>query len=98
MSVIKKKVMKAVGKIVNYVTTATSQGTSDGALGKNFVPDEKIIGLCRKTGAEGIVMLKNDGALPLNGKKVAVFGRTQVDTIKCGTGSAFVGPNESVDN
>ena len=36
---LKKKVLKIVGKVVNYVTTTTSQGTSDGQLGKSFVPD-----------------------------------------------------------
>ena len=45
--------------------------------------------LARKIGAEGCVLLKNDNSvLPLKGgKKVAVFGRTQFDYIKCGTGS-----------
>ncbi|MBQ4604965.1 MAG: glycoside hydrolase family 3 C-terminal domain-containing protein [Clostridia bacterium] len=89
MSVIKKKVMKAVGKVVNYVTTATSQGTSDGALGKSFVPDDKIIELCRKTGIEGIVMLKNkDNVLPLKEDNVvSVFGRVQNDYFYVGYGS-----------
>ena len=89
MSIIKKKVMKAVGKIVNFVTTTTSQGTSDGALGKSFVPDDKIIELCRKTAVEGIVMLKNkDNVLPLNENNiVSVFGRVQNDYFYVGYGS-----------
>ncbi len=41
----------------------------------------------RQLAAEGIVMLKNDGTLPLNGKKVAVFGRCQYDYFYCGYGS-----------
>jgi len=89
MSVIKKKVMKYVGKIVNFVTTTTSQGTSDGQLGKTFVPDEKIIDLCRKVGAEGIVMLKNkNNVLPLTpDRTVSVFGRVQNDYFYVGYGS-----------
>ncbi|MBQ7122551.1 MAG: glycoside hydrolase family 3 C-terminal domain-containing protein [Clostridia bacterium] len=89
MSVIKKKVMKYVGKVVNFVTTTTSQGTSDGALGKSFVPDEEIIRLCRKVGAEGIVMLKNENnALPLTpDRTVSVFGRVQNDYFYVGYGS-----------
>ena len=46
--------------------------------------------LAKEIASEGIVLLKNeDNMLPLGKEQVAVFGRTQVDTIKCGTGSAF---------
>ena len=46
--------------------------------------------LAREIAEEGIILLKNEnGFLPLGQETVAVFGRTQVDTIKCGTGSAF---------
>ncbi len=46
--------------------------------------------LAREIASEGIVLLKNEGEmLPFGTEKVAVFGRTQVDTVKCGTGSAF---------
>lgn len=89
MSVIKKKALKAVGKVVNYVTTTTSQGTSDGSLGKSFVPDEKMVELCRKAGTEGIVMLKNkNNVLPLKKENVvSVFGRVQNDYFYVGYGS-----------
>lgn len=45
--------------------------------------------LIREAAAEGAVLLKNDGgALPLDaGRRVAVFGRVQVDTFHCGNGS-----------
>ncbi len=45
--------------------------------------------LARLAGAEGCVLLKNDKeTLPLKeGAKVAVYGRTQFDYIKSGTGS-----------
>ncbi len=48
--------------------------------------------LVRRISEEGFVLLKNDGrVLPYqNSDKVAVFGRTQVDTIKGGTGSANI--------
>ncbi len=44
---------------------------------------------CRKTASEGCVLLKNDNnTLPVKkGGTVALFGRTQFDYIKCGTGS-----------
>lgn len=41
----------------------------------------------RQLAAEGIVMLKNDGVLPLKGKKAAIFGRCQYDYFYCGYGS-----------
>lgn len=46
--------------------------------------------LTREIAEEGIVLLKNkDQVLPIGNETVAVFGRTQINTIKCGTGSAF---------
>ena len=53
---------------------------------------EKRQDVVRRISEEGFVLLKNDGGnLPYkNGDKIAVFGRTQVDTIKGGTGSASI--------
>lgn len=89
MSVLKKKVMKYVGKVVNFVTTTTSQGTSSGELGKSFVPDNRMIELCREAGTEGIVMLKNiNNTLPISpDRAVSVFGRVQNDYFYVGYGS-----------
>lgn len=42
--------------------------------------------LMRALAAEGVVMLKNNGVLPLKGK-IAVFGRCQLDWFCCGYGS-----------
>lgn len=45
----------------------------------------------RRIAAEGMVLLKNEnGALPLQTKKVAVFGAGATDTVSCGTGSGYV--------
>ncbi len=41
----------------------------------------------RQLAAEGIVMFKNDGTLPLAGKTVSFFGRCQYDYFYCGYGS-----------
>ena len=89
MSNLKKKILKSVGKVVNYVTTVTSQGTSDGSLGKDFKPDERLISLSREVGAEGIVMLKNNNnVLPITKDRVvSVFGRVQNDYFYVGYGS-----------
>ncbi len=44
--------------------------------------------LARKSAAEGCVLLKNDGILPLNAENmISVFGRCQVDTFFVGYGS-----------
>ena len=40
----------------------------------------------REVGADGIVLLKNSGILPLAGKKVALFGCTSYDWISGGSG------------
>lgn len=50
---------------------------------------ERFNTICRKTAAEGIVMLKNDkNTLPLKaGDKVSIFGRMQKHYIKSGSGS-----------
>lgn len=43
---------------------------------------------CKQVGAEGCVLLENDGVLPLiKTDKVAVFGREQFEYIKSGSGS-----------
>ncbi len=54
--------------------------------------------IAREVAEEGIVLIKNeDNMLPLGTETVAVFGRTQVDTIKCGTGSAYCESEYMVD-
>lgn len=55
-----------------------------------YIPDwDRYASLARQAVAEGAVLLKNDGnVLPLKeGGKLAVFGRTQFEYYKSGTGS-----------
>jgi RNA polymerase sigma factor (sigma-70 family) len=64
----------------------------------NYNFPEARAALARTVAEEGIVLLKNEGnMLPLHDEAVAVFGRTQIDTIKCGTGSAFCESEYMVD-
>ena len=49
-----------------------------------------------RAACEGIVMLKNDGALPFANKKVALYGPGVSMTIKGGTGSGEVNERHSV--
>ena len=52
--------------------------------------------LARKIAAESIVLLENDGTLPLKGKKIALFGEGAVFTVKGGTGSGEVNCRHTV--
>ena len=53
--------------------------------------------LARKVASEGIVLLKNEGVLPLNEKKIALFGSGARMTINGGTGSGDVQERYSVN-
>ncbi|MEE1002940.1 MAG: glycoside hydrolase family 3 C-terminal domain-containing protein [Acutalibacteraceae bacterium] len=52
-------------------------------------PIKEFPPVCRKAAVEGAVLLKNDNnVLPFKkGEKISVFGRTQIDYYKSGTGS-----------
>lgn len=46
-----------------------------------------------EAGAEGVVLLKNEGALPIGSEtRIALFGTGQIETIKGGTGSGDTHP------
>ncbi len=53
--------------------------------------------VCMQGATEGIVLLKNEGVLPLKEEKVALFGAGAVDTIICGTGSGSILPPYTVN-
>lgn len=49
---------------------------------------EELAFLSRCAATEGLVLLKNDNVLPFDKtKKLSIFGRTQIDYLKSGTGS-----------
>ena len=67
-------------------------------------PDEQITlreaahrELARQAACEGIVLLENDGTLPLEPGKIALYGAGAVSTIKGGTGSGEVNERYSVN-
>ena len=43
--------------------------------------------ICQDVVKEGCVLLENDGVLPLNNKRIALFGRCQINTFYAGYGS-----------
>lgn len=53
--------------------------------------------LAREVAAEGMVLLKNDGVLPLQSKRIALFGAGARMTIKGGTGSGNMQERYSVN-
>ena len=53
--------------------------------------------IARRAAAEGIVLLKNNGALPLKPGKIALFGAGARHTVKGGTGSGDVNERYSVN-
>ncbi len=56
--------------------------------GKPFVCDESLKKYSRQAAAEGAILLKNDGVLPISEKdKIAVFGRCALDYFCVGYGS-----------
>lgn len=60
--------------------------------------ERKNLERCRRIGAEGMVLLENNGVLPLGKgvKRLALFGTGARHTIKGGTGSGDVNCRESV--
>ncbi len=52
--------------------------------------------LARRAAAEGIVLLKNDGVLPLQTRKIALYGPGSRMTVKGGSGSGDVHERHSV--
>lgn len=51
------------------------------------LPHPEYAEVSYRAALEGMVLLENDGVLPLKEKRVALFGAGAVDTIYCGTGS-----------
>ena len=69
-------------------------GTTDSSVTEREICNRKI---ARKAAAEGMVLLKNDGILPLlKSDKIALFGGGAVATVKGGTGSGDVNEREVV--
>ncbi len=69
-------------------------GTTDCSVTDREIRNRKI---ARKAAAEGMVLLKNDGILPLDkNDKIALFGGGAVATVKGGTGSGDVNEREVV--
>ena len=79
--------MSLISKIVNLFSP-TAQKTGAGDNNKMAVTSKTMRDTARALAAEGIVLLKNDGVLPIKeDDEVAVFGRTQYNYFCVGYGS-----------
>ena len=79
--------MDKIKSKVSDVISDVSQAENAGATATGEITDE-MKRLCRKTAAEGVVLVKNDGTLPLEkGTVVSLFSRTQIDWFYVGYGS-----------
>ena len=84
-----------MGKINNPLAFRSSTGAED------FTPEQKELRRnAMRTGEqiveEGCVLLKNDGLLPLNGKKINVFGALSAQLYLGGRGSACADNSRAV--
>lgn len=79
---LKGMITKAITRLINKLSQTSVSEINDG-----IISCEEIKELCRKATAEGCVLLKNDGVLPLADKQFALFGRCQINTFYVGYGS-----------
>ena len=97
-----KKLKQKMGAMIQRVV---DWGMGNGLMQEELTADghdmvtPEMAALARRAGAEGCVLLKNDGTLPLKaGQPVAVFGRCQLDWFYVGYGSGGdVNPPYRVD-
>ena len=81
-----KKIKKGIDKVVS--STGLLAQTQNRFNVSDEIIDEKTIELSRQAAAEGSVLLKNNGILPLKkGEKVSIFSRIQKDWFFVGNGS-----------
>lgn len=86
MTTIFKKLRKECSKRMIRKVMELAQATTVAGGEKEITPG--MAALARRAGAEGIVLLRNQGVLPLGPeRRVSVFGRCQLDTIYVGYGS-----------
>ena len=82
--------MDRIKDTVNSTISAIKPVTqsSDAEVNNNAVISEEMKRLCRQAAAEGAVLIKNDGTLPLKkGTVVSLFSRMQFDWFFVGYGS-----------
>ncbi|RMB59898.1 glycoside hydrolase family 3 protein [Tessaracoccus antarcticus] len=83
----KQHLKSAFGRIAHRFVNGVTQMSTD-VVGGDTSVEPALASLCRQAATEGIVLLRNDGTLPLaGGARVAVFGRVQNNWFTVGYGS-----------
>ena len=76
-------------KILSVV--ARSQAMNRGEVSYTISNKAEKLQTVRKVGADGMILMKNDGMLPMqNGKNIALFGNASYITEHCGYGAGYV--------
>ena len=87
MNIVKRKMTALLQKGLDLVMGSGLMQEETSASGEKYITPG-MPELVRQAGAESCVLLKNDGALPLDKEKpVAVFGRCLLDWFYVGYGS-----------
>lgn len=88
-----------ISNVLNADTTKV-KGEVDAIYKSDYASNEELVKheeeICEQIEAEGIVLLKNNGALPLKGKKVTLLGQNTVDFVYGGSGSGSVSADKAV--
>ncbi|MDD6022569.1 MAG: glycoside hydrolase family 3 C-terminal domain-containing protein [Oscillospiraceae bacterium] len=88
MSQLKKKISKLIREATEILNASGSLSQEMNSAADNEYYNDNIAPLIRKSGAEGCVLLKNEGTLPLKSDDVvSVFGRCQINWFCVGYGS-----------
>ena len=83
----KEKIFKTINKVAGAFSSTPQEAAASDNQEIDII-DEKITAFCRQAAAEGAVLLKNSGVLPLEkGCRVSLFSRSQKDWMFVGFGS-----------
>ncbi len=83
----KQRVKKVFGRVAHRVVNGLTQQSTD-IVDTDASVEPALVDLCRQAATEAIVLLTNDGTLPLAPEtRVALFGRVQNDWFTVGYGS-----------
>lgn len=83
----KQQLKSVIGRVAHRVVNGLTQESTT-IVNADATVEPALVDLCRQAATEGIVLLRNDGTLPLSrGTRVALFGRVQHDWFTVGYGS-----------